>query len=101
MSLGGLKMASSEEAGPANFESVEAAARARLADELDDGGFIAAIVRFPIVRQTPLPNREWFDDWVREQGPMSEVVAAFQKGLISADLYDSSIRAMAAAGHDA
>jgi hypothetical protein len=82
------------------YESVAAAAHAYAADQLDDDGFVAALVRLPIVRQSPMPDREWFDDWPLIDGPLSDLQDALNQRLITAGLYDAALTAMIAGGHD-
>ena len=86
---------------PAAFQSIDEAAHAYAGELLDADGFIAAAVTFPTVKQNPRPDREWWDDWVRIDGPVSEVRDAFRRRLIPADLYDATVGAMARAGHEA
>ena len=82
------------------FTSVNAAARTYAAGQLDDAGFIAAVVRLPVVKQNPIPDR-WFDDWARIGGPLFDLGEAFTQGRISAQLHDDAGRAMLLGGHSA
>lgn len=86
---------------PMAYESIGDAARAYSDRLLKVDEFIAAASAFPVVRQVPRPDMEWWDDWARNDGPMSAVLDAFNQGLIPARLYDAAINAMAKAGHDA
>ena len=80
--------------------SIDAAARAHSAGLIDDAGFIAAAVALPVVRQNPMPDH-WFDDWVRVDGPMADLQDALSRRLITTELYDAALSAMANAGHGA
>lgn len=77
------------------------AACAHAAGQLDDDVFIALAVGLPIVRQNPQPATPFWDTWILIDGPVSDVQAAFSQGLISAELYDSCVAAMASAGREA
>lgn len=94
-------MESRTQAVPTAFKSIDEAARAYADGHLDDDGFVAAALTFPIVKQNPRPDREWWDDWVRIDGPVSEVQDAFRRRLIPAHLYDTALDAMAKAGYEA
>lgn len=83
------------------FRSVDEAAPAFVVGVLDDDGFIASMVTLPIVRQAARPDREWWDDWPREHGPMSDLMSAFTRGLIRGNTYDAALDAVAKAGHEA
>jgi hypothetical protein len=54
-------------------ESVAVAAYAYAASKRDGGGFVRAVVRLPIVRQSPMPDCERFDHWARIDGPLSDL----------------------------
>ena len=88
-------------AAPTAFESVDEAAHAYADGLLDDGGFISAVTALQTVEQNPMPDREWWDDWVQKDGPLSDLQVAFSRQLIPARLYDAALEAMAKAGHDA
>lgn len=96
-----MQVARGGDSGVTKFRSVDEAARAFAAGQLDDDGFITSVVSLPTVRQTAQPDREWWDDWAREHGPMADLVSAFARGLIPATLYDAALDAMARAGHEA
>lgn len=86
---------------PTEHQSIDQAARAYSAGQLDADGFIGTARSLPVVKQIPQPNREWWDDWAREHGPMADVVTAFAREMIPAALYDAAIDIMAEAGHEA
>lgn len=82
------------------FTSVNAAARAYAAGQLDDAGFIAAVVLLPVVKQNPIPDH-WFDDLARVDGPLFDLGETFTQGFISAQLHDDACRTMLLGGHSA
>jgi hypothetical protein len=86
---------------PATFRSIAEVTRAYADGALDEDGFVAAAVAIPVVRQNPMPDREWFDDWPQIDGPLSELQDALSRNLIPPHLYDAALAAMAKAGHDA
>ncbi len=94
-------MESRTQAVPIAFKSMDEAARAYADGRLDDDGFVAAALTFPIIKQNPQPDREWWDDWVRVDGPVSELQDVFRRRLIPAYLYDTTLATMAKAGHEA
>jgi hypothetical protein len=96
-----MQLALTGEGNVTVFRSVDEAAHAFAAGQIDDDGFIRSVALLPIVRQTARPDREWWDDWPRVHGPMSDLISAFTQGLIPADLYDAAVEAMAKAGHEA
>jgi len=81
--------------------TIEEAARAYADGRLDNSGFIAVAPSLPPVKQVPHPDREWWDDWPRVRGPVAGMVAVYSQGLVPAELYDTTIAAMAEAGHEA
>ena len=82
------------------YTSIIAAARAYSAGLIDDAGFIAAAAALPIVMQNPMPDH-WFDDWPLVDGPVAGLQDALSQRLITADLYDKTLTAMANAGREA
>ena len=82
------------------YTSIDAAAHAHSAGLIDDAGFIAAAVALPIVMQNPMPDH-WFDDWPQVDGPLSDLQDALRRRLITAELYDAALIAMAGVGHEA
>jgi hypothetical protein len=86
---------------PPEYKSVAEAASAYADGSIDNEGFVAAALAIPTVAQNPMPDREWFDDWPQIDGPLADLQGALTLKLISSDLYDTALHAMAKAGHDA
>lgn len=83
------------------FASVHEAAIACSHRDIDDQGFVEAVVSLPIVKQAEIPKRDWWDDWAPRSGPVAAVGKAFDEHLIPDALHDRAIAAMFKAGHEA
>ena len=89
-----------EPAASTPYASIAVAAQAHSTGLIGDAWFIAAAVALPIVKQNPMPDR-WFDDWPQVDGPLSDLQDALRRRLITAELYDAALIAMAGVGHEA
>ena len=83
------------------YASIDEAAHAYASGRLAAAGFVAVAVGLPVVRQNPMPDTPFWDDWARVDGPLSDLQDAFTQRLITAELYDAALIAMASAGHEA
>lgn len=100
---GAVAEAGAEQTVPIAYTSIDEAAHAYAEGLLDDDGFVAVALTLAIVKQNPMPDHEWFDDWARIDGPLSHLQDAFSRRLIPAHLYDATLKIMAEAeaGHEA
>ena len=62
---------------------------------------IGALVRFPIVKQAPLPDEEWYDAIIVNRGPVYQLRQETYTGLIPSEVYTRAAKAMLDAGHAA